>query len=852
MYLQSDFEENKMKLLRELGKFFDISEHDKRLRPYTINVIGSGNIAVPYVQTLARMAIEHDSIKRINWWKRQQKIPCNSDTTNSILYYDLKQSLNGLFSDRIKGSRMYDILTDKVKVIGYDSSESLREIVETSKRQNPALEADMTVILANFDTDFLFDKKNLERERIPKTLNQLKHMGKSRIMLYANTLFHKNKREYNACLDTLVQNQSIILDMHKLIEDYSKDNNISQERLKIYMVNSLFGNKTLAQTLEGYTGTIINMSTPIEIINHQFASHSNIPVNKIFSPIDNDYCRLQVILKEAYRTLMGRPFIGDIRTEIVGDHNELMTFNRNKTFFGDKKFDEIFRDKNPDAVFNYSLEKVRNFGCDYLSTHGKTSVDTVYNSLLTATAMLVNEHNSMNIHGCIYNKDYKIFTGGGFRIQRGIAIPKLIDMDSIDKDISKEFNKSIEFNRGLISKLKSVDGLFGKYEPRFENVPDIDEVKEVVFDEKKVINKMTDKLLENGLTDKIIEGIQQSNGKVAKIKFTAYFKSSENRLAVNKYTFNGSNNPEITRNQFTIKGDDIIYANSELKYTQLHSFDVQNNKLVILAERSHSRRSTDYYLSEYKNSSQVASYKINFDPRSSIKQLVLNKHIYLLAREQDGQSRESQGIYIFDNTIHKLGKTPKEFTGIMPYHDSIIGFSGNEIYQFNEEWNLLATTENIIDSVVKIDSKNNILYYLADTDDNVRTFVAQDLDQRASRNFSAANRGFYPYSDNNGIQVWTILDNKIQCSEYDSKKGLYTNDGKTIIMDSIPLKRVSIWSAQRDIAALDNSQYINSIGKIHGDSNNKYFGLIIKNNNHIYHIPVTSMQQYDPAGGIFT
>jgi len=845
-------EEDIFDSIEEIDRFFNISYDRSRLRNYNIDVISSGNLATPCMYFLAEEAARPNSIiNNINWWTRSMihsngkqsndkaKSRQNEDVEQWRSETELREKLQNRFnfylSERTRyGEERYNRIMNKVNIIGYNSVKDLEKIVRESNNPDSSNIANLTIILNRYDvitpifnTDEhgkILNKKS--REEIIKCLDP-------NLMTVTDTLFYKEKSDYNACLETLISNQDKILEMDNILNEHRAHNDVDA-RIEDGLISSLIGNASLAKAFKGYNGTILTMTNPVEIVNQQFASHSNIPANRIFSPEDNDYARLTVLLKEAYNAeLRGNEFSGRLKVPpILGGHGNHMFFLRDDTFFGDRTFDETFGPEISDSVYADVLEKLRKFGTEYKRIYGKPAEDTLYNSLIVAIKMMLYEQNSEKMRGSIYSPEHKVFTGLEFTLQRGcIKHIQLNELSELSPQSQQELMDAINPDKELIDKMSKIEGIFGNYKPRLAPIPEVPPEKKTGLDE-------------------LIIRMQLPSIKVKEISFSAYFRSitnvsSINRI-INRYAFNESTNPKITPYHFDINEVDIKHDKRELENTQIHSFGVQKDRLIILAERGHTLKPTDYYINEYNNVSLKSSNKISFNPGTSIKQLLLNDNVYLLMRTTEGQQ-----VYAFDGKIHNLGRTPekKDFKAIIPNGKSIAGYTHNEIYSFDNGWKLLTKTNDNIDTVICIDSINKILYYLVDNENRkIKTFVAKDLEECSSRTFNAKRYGFQPYSDNNGIQIWTLLDDNIRCFDYDSKRHLFTNDGRDMQIEGIPIKEANIWAVQRDIAALDNTSYVDSTGQIRGDK--KYFSLLIKNHKRIYAVPVESMRQYDGRGGV--
>ena len=847
MYIQPKINkysnEDMEKFLDELDRFFDLSYDLNRLKRYNINVIGSGNLAKPYVYALAEESTRpHNVINRINWWTRSQMNKKTGTRSDEDLKEEFIHNFNHYTHDE-KDEKKYTTIRKNVLIRPYREIKDLNRIVEEAEKQG-SNEASLTVILNRYDAEFSFNK--IYDEHDPRKIVSIERMTREQlekkfstddIKLYARTLFYKDLFGYEDCLEAIIENQEIVLQMRSILEKYNPE--AQDDRIKNNLINSLIGNAAVAKAFTGYNGTIINMVNPVEIMNTQFASHSGIPVNRIFSPIDNDYARFKAILKEEYFKAFNVEYEGNIHIpSILGPHNKYMNVNRDKIFFDDKTFEEIFKNQFPDKIFAEALNKLRKFGTSFYDKHGETSKDTVP-SLIAATKVMLYEQNSSEMRGCVYAPDQNIFTGRDYTIQRGCIKPVFLNLEKLPAELKLELDRGTEFDRGIIKEMSTIKDIFGKYNHETAIVPDVP----------------PDTRPNRDITD-MINQIQQANGKVAKIKFRAYFRSakSDNRRAIHEYRFDGSINPEVIGYQFILPDEDILLLDHELFNSQINNFDAEHSKLVMLAARGHQKDPTDYYINEYIDSDFKASHKIVLGVKDRIKQLILNKDIYLLVRKEQGPDKSKHDyLYTFKDTMQNLGKAPiDEFAGIVSYKNGVAGFFDKEVYQYEKEWKLLIRTDNSIADIIKMDSENKILYYLADTDNpRIKTYVAHDMENNTSRSFNAKRKGFYPFSDEQGIQIWTMNDNKIQCAEYNNKKDLFMNktSNEIIEIDSMPLVGASIWAMQRDIMALDNSTYIDSIGRT-PPGENRYFSLVIKNNKRIAAIPVGSVRQYTPAGGV--
>jgi hypothetical protein len=823
-------EEETRRFLEELERFFDISRDRDRLRVYDINVIGSGGLAVPYVYALTEDLLKPNSVIRtINWWTREKEISdkiFSSEELKKKLYHRFNVYCDGRMEDG--GAQSYKI-RERIQIKPYRSLTQLQEIVKSSSTKNPMWESDLTVILNRYDTQFLFN--NIDGEIKPKTREELEKLNTKNMMLDANTLFYKELSDEKECIETLIKGQEQISEIREILNKYCEKNG-RPARIGNSLIDSLIGNAAFAKALRGYNGTVINMANPVEIVNMQFASHSNVPINRIFAPTDNDYARLHVILKDAYKEVLHKEFAGKLYVPpIIGPHNEFMTVDRNTIFFDDKTFDETFEGKFSDNIFGKIITELKRYGTDYKERYGESPIDTVHNSLIPATMLMLYEKNSSKMRGCIYSPDHRMFTDGEFTLQRGHVQPQLEYLAKLPQDLRTEIKKATAFDTELIKELSAVEGVFdtkGLKIAKVPNVPPEIKTKTNVWD--------------------MMEKVLSSNGKIAKINVTAYFRSAaiDNRHAVNKYRFNGSINPEITRYQLTVPDVNIAKLDHVLRNTQINSFDAQGNRLVIVSERGHSDGPTDYHLHQYQNSSLIEKpEKIILGANESIKEIVLNNDIYMLIRSDDGKH-----LFKFDKKMRDLGIIPsKECKKIVPYKSGVAGFFRNEVYYYDKKWQLLTRTDNNISDIIQIDTTNNIMYYMSDASTpNTKTFVAHDLERNISRTFDAQRNGFRAYSDDNGIQIWTILGNAIKCADYNSKRNLFENNGSASEISTIPIENANIWTVQRDIATLSNGQYIDSYDRIHGDKN--YLSLLIKNNNRILPISVGAVRQYYPAEGV--
>lgn len=858
-------DERMFQVLREIDNFFNISYDSSRLRRYDINVIGSGNLARPFVYALADDLLHpYGVIDTITWWTRDHHTMFGTKSGD-----ELRENLYQRFNCRERHKPYADtkkILDIRKRIIirPYTSLTDLftdnDSIIARSKSKDPQTQGDLVVILNRYDAiGPLFN--NIDGNHVPKTRQEVeqylskdnigllagvddkekwkKILSNENIWLNANTLFYREKGDYEGCVQTLLQNQDMIKAIIDVVEGYCKDNE-GMYRTKNSLVNSLIGNAALAKALKGYEGTVINMANPVEIVNHQFATHSGIPMNRIFAPTENDYARLKVILKDVYYDAFGKEFEGEMSVPpVIGPHDPRMIIERDKIFYDDKSFDELFEHQLPDKIFGYVMQKFRTYGTIHMDRYNRPAEDTVLNSLLPAVKIMLYEKNEEWMRGCIFNHKEKIFTGGQFTLRRGHVVPDFSHIDTLKDPLKKEFITAITSDKELIERLSSIDGTFGPYFSEYAQIPSLPETD--------AIDKET---LMQGIVANTIDAMFKPDGKLADLDFSMYFRSSssENRHAVNKYKFYGSINPEFTGYHYIMPGVKASEMDRELRNAQLNSFDAQGDRLVILAQRVHSQDPNDYYLSEYHPKKSDIHHKVNLSIGESIEQMVLNGHAYMLVNRSDGKH-----LYLFDDKMHDLGRIPvKNFTAILPFGNSVAGFFKNEVYHYDDGWKMLSHTDDSIDTIVNIDPVNNILYYMVeDRLIGLKTFVARDILSNESAKFDAYRHGFSAYSDKDGIQLWTIGDKGIACLEYNSKKDLLKNhEDMHTCLGSIPVKDGQIWTVKRDIAALDNGQYLDQYGIIHSD--NRQFSLLVRTNRHILPIEIKELRQYQPAGGVLT
>jgi len=457
-------------------------------KKWTINVIGAGNLAKPYVFKLAeKIANGNESIKRVNWWVRDYKTG-EGITHREDLESTLEQNLTGYLKEN--NTKAYTQAIDKIKVRGFRNLEDLKKIVEASQKQNFVKESDLTLILTRYDLSFLFKNTTTSysdtilKELVPKNAKEIAAIGKERVILEANTLryvkrpaIHDKYPEfgYTECIENLLKIQKQVLNINEALEGYCKEINKEHFRLN-GLAYTLIGNQALAQALEGYEGTIINMINPVEISNYQFAAHSKIPANKIFAPVENDYTRFTVFILQAYKDIFGKSFKGELTVPpILGPHNEFIYADQKQIFFDKISFDKMFAGNSPNNIFDQIIEKTRTYGINYAKTHGKAPEDTVYNSLITTTNILLKSEDTP-IRGCVYDKDNKIFTGAQFILQNEkIALIKRNNLGMSQKLI-EQLEKSVQNDKELqeyLTNSKGAGNILKEYKPKQSEIPKI-------------------------------------------------------------------------------------------------------------------------------------------------------------------------------------------------------------------------------------------------------------------------------------------------------------------------------------------------------------------------------------------
>jgi len=296
-----------------------------RLREYTINVIGSGNLGEPYVLAMAaELAKPKSMIKKINWFTREHLNKAGENKTLELRKRIENEFNYGLHDRRGKHTEGYNKIMENVAIKGFTKLSELRDAIKESENDDTEKYGNLTVILTDYNTDFLYNifenKRTKVKRIIAKTRDELKSMKKSKIIFNANTMVYKNFSDIDERLDSLMYMQELTRKISESVNDFCNETGIMPSRFS-HLTPNLIGNMALAKALEGYNGTVLSMTNPVESITQQFAFHSKIPVNRIVAPIENDYCRLQVLIRRYYYEVHdGKYFKGRIEVHKYSAH----------------------------------------------------------------------------------------------------------------------------------------------------------------------------------------------------------------------------------------------------------------------------------------------------------------------------------------------------------------------------------------------------------------------------------------------------------------------------------------------------------------------------------------------------
>ncbi|MGV8172359.1 MAG: hypothetical protein ACP5OA_06730, partial [Candidatus Woesearchaeota archaeon] len=824
-----DFIENLMLLNRQ---FYE------QLREYTINVIGSGNLGIPYVLHMASiLARPNSTIKTINWITREYEDK-NKDLKTGILNKIIDDEFSHNVSNRQgNNSWIYEKIKSNVNIKGYTNIAELKEIIRESVNPDIKKHGNLTVILTDYDTSILFNKfegKNpKENIFVPKTRAELKSMGESEILLNARTLSYESLHGFNECIESLIETQQRIDTIKKTVEKFCSTTGITPSRYSL-LPQSIIGNMAIAKAFEGYTGTVINMTNPNEEITQQFAFHSRMPVNRIFASIENDYCRLNIIIRNVYHEIFGNHFKGKLAIPtIYGPHNEWMESERESILFDGIPFDKVFQRHKADELFDKIKINWRNYGTVHKLKYGVVCPDTVPNSLIPASLMIVNEQDSEVMRGCIYDKEYGIFTGGDFKLQIGHVIQESSqNIERLPIPIRKKIIKGIGLDRHLTEELSEIDGLTGLVLEGPAKIPDASQVHKVhKISAEEYVTDITKKTILPELQEikKDIEVLKNGKDKTSdvmfpQLNFSVYTRPLDNSRIVKRHIFTGEAGPVTKEYQFIIPGSNVSDSFHELERTKIKNFGIYADSLVMLAVRQRKDKSKTFYINGYDiNNKNTLEYSriFSYNPNEGILSMVLSDRIYLLVNES-----KRQHISIFNpkkGNIEELCNTDN-LSGIIPYSGSILGFTKDRYFKFNgaNRLDLIYQSKVSNNGKIYVDSINNILYYVARDDSDIKEYsmtkehhvqkeiIAQDLNNDISRTFKSDPNGFGVYSDSGGIQIWTTLDDTVRLLNFKNKQDVFKDGLNSISSRNISLRQHHIQTIRRDMAIMynDSKAYI--------------------------------------------
>ena len=352
------------------------------------------------------------------------------------------------------------------------------------------------------------------------------------------------------------------------------------------------------------------------------------------------------------------------------------------------------------------------------------------------------------------------------------------------------------------------------------------------------------------MIERVREELQKPHEKISQLNFTVYFKSSRNDFTINRYKFKEHKDIEVTPYEFNIHEDNIAHRDGELRKIQLKGFTAEKDKLVVLAERGlkepgQSENSVDYYINEYNGA--WSATKLSFGPQEKINKILLNDTIYILKTTQHGQY-----LCTFDGKIRELTKNPKNLTNIIKYEKSVVGVTEDEIYLYDRGWKSIGRPVKPLDHLISLD--DNIIYFHARNDSfdaRPEEFIAQDIKTNAFSVMLAQEYGLCQFSDREGIQIWKLLNNSIECINYKSREDLFKNEGKSTIYINTSLIDSNIWAVQRDVAVLSSKVYIKSSTTAFA-ANAFDFNILLRYDQRINKISIDSINDHKPVGGILT
>ncbi len=821
MSRQDKFNENKENLLFEQlmhGVLDSVNFNSKLLRDSTINIIGSGHQGKRLTEELAYLIKEPRSrIKKVNvWFKKKESVNLSDDLSNRFNFL--------LTSDR---NSQYEQIMDTIRFKEFTNLDSLSEI--TKNAIDDEKNADLLVVASRYNFDSLFNGE------VPKSLNELKQLKESSIINLIQTSILGAPYSYSGCLDIAqgIQKRRVLL--KELIENFQHSRGISKRRLGM-LENNIIGITELGKTINGYPGTAINIVNDLNITNYDLAAEAEIPINRIIGPAMNDSARLHVALRTEYYEHYGKKFVGNISIPSVsGPHGIGMSFERDKIMFGDQYFNNVFG-KYSDEIYASLKDKVHKYGILFVKNHGKTSIDTVYNSLLPVINSLLTEESNTLHRGTVFNEDFNAFTGLNFRVQRGTVIVDAAKISDSSEEVLSEFvdnTKTVQeltqllVDEGHFSKLKCnkapildvieiereekiSDILCDDFEiPSSYNIPwiykKVAQAEEILVNVKGKLSEASEKKrvkTELKELNRIKEKTEELRNKLTQsLNTEIYFMSTVDKRAFVKASFDHRLSPALSKFKLDlegkVEGSKLDYEHERLS---LVDFVINNNKVYALSERiTHANkpiiRRVFVYDSKNKllNSKKVISEERDFE----IEDFAISNQgeVYFIKSNDKGNSIES--LNLNTGLLTKLSDIDSDMNSLISYKDKLILTSPMSFYVYDQgKLGEVYKSDKKIIGKTRVLEKEGILFYGSE---NKNKICAWDIEKDSLTSFDTRFRTFDFLSSNEGIQIATLNEKGILINNYKNKKRLFNNNGDKYQLDKLILNDGKIWIPQKDI-----------------------------------------------------